>query len=254
MQESRIRTQPLLFGMGGGLLVWILIVAVTSLTTADGASPMRLLILLGGSLPSGVIQGLTFIAFGWAMAEIFTLNADVTQERIAFRTNLLPDDQEHLVLARDDVLQLRQEAIRTQQKHPSLLADLVRKLTTKFRANQAVPEVMGLLESQVQINLRRAESEQAVIRYLIWAIPSIGFVGTVIGIANSLGLANQAGTEEGMTAITSALNVAFDTTLVALILSLVVMYGYQMLQRRAENLHSDLEDYVTEHFVNRLQP
>jgi len=52
--------------------------------------------------------------------------------------------------------------------------------------------------------------------------------------------------------ITSTLALAFDTTLIALILSLVLMLLIYQLQEDTEHLHSDIEEYVVERFINRI--
>ena len=70
----------------------------------------------------------------------------------------------------------------------------------------------------------------APINFSIWAIPSIGFIGTVFGIKQSLGKADLVvaalGRSEQIMAVgevTTLLSLAFDTTLVALLINVVVM-------------------------------
>src|SRR5690625_5701439 len=65
-----------------------------------------------------------------------------------------------------------------------------------------------------------------MVRYLIAAIMSLGFIGTLSGLTSAIGNADLARTEEGMSILTSYLNVAFDTTLVALVLGLILNYLY----------------------------
>jgi biopolymer transport protein ExbB/TolQ len=90
----------------------------------------------------------------------------------------------------------------------------------------------------------RLDAELAVIRYICWAIPSIGFVGTVRGIGDSLGHA-QAVLQGDMTGVTEALGVAFNSTLVALLLSLItvfLLYQLQLVQERLVlDAHADCE-------------
>src|SRR3546814_14894752 len=73
-----------------------------------------------------------------------------------------------------------------------------------------------------------------MVGYNAWAIPSIGFIGTVRGIGQALGLAYKA-VEGDITGVTSALGLAFNSTLIALVLSIVLMfvlYQFQLTQER----------------------
>jgi hypothetical protein len=94
----------------------------------------------------------------------------------------------------------------------------------------------------------------ATVHYLAWAIPSIGFLGTVRGLAGSLSLGGE--TKQAVGAFirnaTTHLNVAFDCTLVALALSLVVMFLLHTVQREEEGLVIDCQQYCLEHLVSRL--
>jgi biopolymer transport protein ExbB/TolQ len=95
----------------------------------------------------------------------------------------------------------------------------------------------------------------ATVNYLAWAIPALGFVGTVRGIGLALTVAPTV-TEEALPtfldATTRNLAVAFDTTLVALLLSLVLMFLLHTLQRGEEGLVLDSQQYCLEHLISRL--
>jgi biopolymer transport protein ExbB/TolQ len=86
--------------------------------------------------------------------------------------------------------------------------------------------------------------------YLAWAIPAIGFFGTVRGLAGSMTLAGQGG--EQLRIASEHLTHAFDCTLVALGLSLVAMFLIHTLQREEESLVIDCQQYCLEHLVNRI--
>lgn len=205
----------------------------------------------GGMLPSGIIQFLTYVAFFLGMFEISSRSTRVGKERKSLFQKLLPEE-EQWVLSPDDVNELKLKMIDIEKSDKSLLTDLIKKACTKFRSNKSVSEVLEIVGTQVKINAGKAEGGQSVIRYLAWAIPSIGFIGTILGIAGSLGLANEAGDPAVLEKITDSLAVAFDTTLVALLLSLIIMWSYHMLQEKEDDLHTDMEEYVMENLVNRI--
>ena len=90
-----------------------------------------------------------------------------------------------------------------------------------------------------------------MIRYLIWAVPSIGFIGTVRGIGEALAKADEAlaGNISGMT---SSLGVAFNSTLVALFISIFLMFLLHQLQRLQDDLAVSVNAYLQEKVLDRL--
>ena len=90
-----------------------------------------------------------------------------------------------------------------------------------------------------------------MIRYLIWAIPSIGFIGTVRGIGQALSQADQAlaGNIAGMT---NSLGVAFNSTLVALVISIFLMLLLNQLQRIQDGSIVDIRAYCEKHIMNPI--
>ena len=97
----------------------------------------------------------------------------------------------------------------------------------------------------------RLDSENTMIRYLIWAIPSLGFVGTVRGIGQALSNADKA-LEGDMSGMAQSLGVAFNSTFVALLISLVLMLLLHLLQRMEDNLLINIQSYSEKFLLNRI--
>jgi biopolymer transport protein ExbB/TolQ len=97
----------------------------------------------------------------------------------------------------------------------------------------------------------RMEAENSMIRYLIWAIPSIGFIGTVRGIGEALSQADEAlaGNIAGMT---DSLGIAFNSTFVALLISIGLMFLLHQLQRLQDSLVVDTQGYCESFLLNRI--
>ena len=90
------------------------------------------------------------------------------------------------------------------------------------------------------------------IRFCVWAIPAIGFVGTVRGIGQALDGA-QLALRGDTSAVTSGLGVAFNSTLVALMLSILLMYILHEIQLAQERLVLDTELYVDDNVISNFQ-
>lgn len=104
------------------------------------------------------------------------------------------------------------------------------KLYQESQKEQDSTSLERLIQWKEQIKERVLEIEYTLVDYLIWAMPSLGFIGTVLGIGFALGNADQvvratdpASQAQAITGVTSLLSVAFDTTLIALVCGIPLM-------------------------------
>lgn len=227
----------------------LFMVILTSFTSNE--SPSRIMVMLGGTMPEGLIQGFTYFLFVFGILEILAINNRVTYENDSFSAHLLPET-ENWILSPEDVNQLKLNMQQLEKTQHFLMCDLIKKACTKYRLGKSSSETLEIVDSQIKIYNSEMDSEQAFIQYTAWAIPSVGFVGTVLGIAASLGYANEASTHEGISKVTSMLAVAFDTTLVALFLSIILMLGIHYVHKRQDELFAKMNSYLIENLINRL--
>jgi biopolymer transport protein ExbB/TolQ len=248
------RFLSVIISFGITMILAIIIITLYSYvsTDIDGNKALRrVLLLLGGGMPAGIIQFFTFFLFFYALTEIYHLNKRIKIEEKAFNKSFLPE-KENWILSPDDVTNLKLDLINNHKYDNSSVKKLILSVCTKFRANKSTSEALDMLGAQVKINKENNESEQSLIRYVAWAIPSVGFIGTVIGIANSLGAVKQNMSGDDLMAVTSSLNLAFDTTLVALFLSLILMYFFHLLTEKTDKFHTKSEQYILENLINRI--
>lgn len=193
-----------------------------------------------------------YCAFTWACFILGSRYLEVRRQKRAFDLELLPPGQCILVEdARD--LQRRIDD-RVGKRGPFILATMLRLALGKFATSKSSRDVSDIVRTQGDVDLGRLVSSMSTVHYLAWAIPAIGFLGTVRGLAGSLTLGGE--TKLAIAAFikqaTGHLNVAFDCTLVALALSLLVMGLLHTVQREEEGLVIDCQQYALEHLVSRL--
>lgn len=210
----------------------------------------RGLVLLGGDLSNGgIIQGIIVFSFLWAYLEIKTFREEIKNEYKGLCLNILPTSEKHVLLPMD-LPQIEGKLAKLGGKQNNLLVKrLLLAAISKFKSTTSMGETIEIISIQSEIIRDLHESGQSNIRYLLWLIPSIGFMGTVIGISQSLSIAHTG----KMDAITSTLGVAFDTTLVSLVLGAIVTGLFHRLQEETDSLHAHLKEYVISNFVNRLE-
>lgn len=236
----------------GIVICYSILVILGYLNSADGPTN-RILKGLGGDLAGGgYIQLFTLWIFCIGMFEIFDKVILVKKEKRFFGLDLLPNE-EHIVFGVREINTIRvkvNDYLKSKSEEDSrrfYLLKMIKSVCTKFRANKSVSEALEIVNIQSRINLSKTESEQSILKYIAWAIPSIGFIGTVLGIAQALEVANQS-----VEIVTSTLAIAFDTTLFSLILSLIFMWYFHQLQEENENLHSEIEEFVVNQLVNKI--
>jgi biopolymer transport protein ExbB/TolQ len=131
---------------------------------------------------------------------------------------------------------------------------LVRTLMSSIRRyliTKNVQDTSDAIESSVEILALSQEAQNSMIRYLIWAIPSIGFIGTVRGIGQALSQADQA-LEGDIAGMTDSLGVAFNSTFVALLISIGLMFLLHQLQRLQDGLVVDTQKYCESFLLDRI--
>lgn len=136
------------------------------------------------------------------------------------------------------------------------LAKLILALFMRYQAShKSTDETHQMLNSQLEMMQFKIDIDYNLVRYISWLIPTLGFVGTVVGISEALSYAGQPGVSEipsFLSELTSVLAVAFNTTLVALIMSAVIVYGIHLTQGREEAVIQHCGEYCLNHFINKL--
>jgi biopolymer transport protein ExbB/TolQ len=216
------------------------------------SSMHRLFVMFGGKLPDGFIQCFTYFLFIYGLLDIRLKRQEIENENRMFNRELLPVD-DNQILTLSDIEKLRETTAKLEGRTPSVLGSLIRRASTAYLANRSPSETLNLVSTQVRISQADNESEHALVRYVAWAVPSVGFIGTVIGIAAALNIAYKtANDENAIKEVTDLLGIAFDTTLVALLLDTVFVYYVHDLQERSEKLFAKMESYLIEHFISRV--
>jgi biopolymer transport protein ExbB/TolQ len=101
----------------------------------------------------------------------------------------------------------------------------------------------------------RLERRFQILRYFVMTIPSLGFIGTILGISEALGLTSRLTGNSPVyekifanESLGQSLNVAFDTTLVALITSIFLSFFIDWLEAWELNF----TNIVRQKIVNRF--
>ncbi len=183
-----------------------------------------------------------FCAFIWGSFILVSRYLEIRRQRGAFNLDLLPTDEGARILPEDARPMLRKLDQSTRGR-PYILGNMIRLALNRYVLTRRGEDVNEAVRTQADLEMGRFVSGMATMHYIAWAIPALGFLGTVRGLG--LAMANPKVAIEH-------LYYAFDTTLVALVVSLPLMYLLHKVQRDEEALVLDCQQFCLEHLVARL--
>jgi len=183
-------------------------------------------------------------------------------QKRALDLKLLPTDEPGFILtpsSAEDVLQALYQAVDNPDRF--LLTRRVHIALANLRNMGRIGDVDEVLKTQAENDEGQVDSSYTVIRGLIWAIPVLGFIGTVLGLSVALGsfgavLSAANDMEQLRTAlqkVTGGLATAFETTLEGLVAALIIHLLMVAVRRREEQFLDDCKDYCQKNLVGRLR-
>ena len=192
-----------------------------------------------------------FILCLWALCIMGAKWHSSSRERKLLESNLMPLAPGARILPEDAREYARQVQALPVEEQRLLLPRASLAALDRFRATRSIQDASTTAREVCAAESDRLDSELAMIRYIAWAIPSIGFIGTVRGIGDALTQAHRA-VQGDISGVTEALGVAFNSTFVALLLSLLLMFVLHQLQLRQERQVLDTEGYVDRQLLANL--
>ena len=171
-----------------------------------------------------------------------TLEADVEVDGFAANAELMKERWESLG-----------ESIRADGHY---LFERVRTALSMIERRGSSEGMEDELKYLAELDSERSHQSYSLVRILIWATPMLGFLGTVIGISEALGGLNIGGAadfDSMMQGLRSSLYVAFDTTALALTLSIGLMFFQFIVDRFEQNLLTQVESQSNEDLLTYFQ-
>jgi len=186
----------------------------------------------------GAIQPISLIAGGMVLAFVAlkslllrTENLMVSRKAADITLNDVEPDSISAALAKTDTMR-------------GVLGRRWKSLLDLWSKTHSSIKITNQLETETEAFDLAQQNSYALPRILVWAIPILGFLGTVIGIGSAVGqfdsfLTNADDIDvlrEGLTTVTGGLGTAFDTTFLALSISLIVMLPLAAVERQEQRL------------------
>ncbi|MDA9109906.1 MotA/TolQ/ExbB proton channel family protein [Woeseiaceae bacterium] len=193
-----------------------------------------------------------FVLMLWALAIMSFKANSLLSERKLLDANLISIANGMKILPEDTRNLERQIEILPDKQKTMILPRALLNALRRFGTSKNIQDVSVSTHTIFDSEAERLESELSMIRYISWAIPSIGFIGTVRGIGDALGQADIA-VQGDISGVTQSLGVAFNSTFIALLISIFLMFLVHQLQLLQERLVFDSENYANDRLIRHMK-
>lgn len=206
----------------------------------------------------GWVNVTNFVLFFWGISIVILKYRKTKHQRDALLLDIIPESVGKTInpgnIGRfiDHLYKLPQNL------RDSMMVNRIRKGLELFEARTSNSEVATLFEAQSNVDANRIAGSYALVKVFLWAIPILGFVGTVLGLSVAIagfGMADMADVEAlsaSITEVTGGLATAFNTTLLGLILSLILIFPMSAMQKREEDCLNDIDAFCNETVLPKL--
>jgi len=201
------------------------------------------------------VQNVLWLAFFVGLGELALRWHAGRLEESQFSHDYLPLDDETVLRPGDDMTPIYQKVRGSKYRETCFLPRLIERCVLNFNLGHSVDQTNALLNSSLELFLHELDLRYNMVRYITWLIPSLGFIGTVVGIMLALNYAGDranAQSPEMLYQVTERLGVAFSTTLLALIMAAVLVFLQNLIQGREETTLNRSGQYCLDNLINRL--
>jgi len=178
----------------------------------------------------------------------------------AFKLNLIPPNLQSIT-GRNVSRLIKNITLKVPRPQSKALAYRTILGLHQFKNTGSVEQVSNILSYQAEIDLGAMEASYTMVNTYIWAVPILGFLGTVIGIGTAIGgfsgviqeAVELEAIKGALQVVTGGLATAFDTTLLGLVAAIILMFIATPLRKREEEFLSSVETFTIENLLNMMK-
>lgn len=199
------------------------------------------------------IQNIMWLALFIGFGDLALRWTAASEEQGQLNRNYLPTDGRRLQM--EMLGQIRDGVAGRRFGLDCFLPRMIIRTIDQYRVSGKEDQATSVLNSSLELYMHEIDLRYSTLRYLTWLIPSLGFIGTVMGIMFALqyaGVAGNAEAEDFLYQVTSRLGVAFTTTLVALVMSAVLVLLQSVVQGKEERALNAAGQYCLDNLILRL--
>jgi biopolymer transport protein ExbB/TolQ len=191
----------------------------------------------------------------WGMIVLAYKFVQTTRERALFKQDfvlvqsgerIIPED------ALDRYKELKSAIEREPRWRERLLPECMLAALHRFHASSSIQDAANAVKERAELAADRLDSSLSLVRYIAWAIPALGFIGTVRGIGGALSFAEIA-IHGDISPVTQNLGLAFNSTFVGLALCIILMFVLHLVQSRQEAFIIETQVYCRDKLIDVMK-
>jgi hypothetical protein len=201
------------------------------------------------------VQNILWLAFFVGLGELSIRWRAGRLEAGQIDRGYLPEDEETVLRPGEDLTPIYQKVRASKYREVCFVPRLIERCVLGFNISHSADQTNSLLNSSLELYLHEIDLRYNIVRYITWLIPSLGFIGTVIGIMLALNYAGDRANVESadmLYQVTERLGVAFSTTLLALVMAAILVFLQNVVQGREETALNKAGQYCLDNLINRL--
>ena len=197
----------------------------------------------------------------WTWVSLCVKSSKLRVQRRPLKYSILPGDPTFILTPYSVVQVIRKIKYQADEADDFVLYHRILLTLSNLRNIGRVSDVNEILRSRGEQDENTMESSYTMINGFLWAIPILGFIGTVLGLSSAIGnFGSVLASDADMTAliptlksVTAGLSTAFETTLIALVIALFLQLLTTNLRKREEEFLDECSEYCLVHIVSKLR-
>ena len=205
------------------------------------------------------IQNVMWLAFAFGLGELWIRFQRASAELEQCSKEILPDVAREKLFSRKDLGPVYRAVTKDVRSNYYRLQRIVSRVVQQFQISTSIDQANSLMNSSLELMQHEIDLKYQMLRYLVWLIPTLGFIGTVVGIVLALSAAGDMPdldaaneVQDWFAAMTTKLGVAFNTTLLALVMAAVLVFLLHIAQGKEETALNSAGQYCLDNLINRL--
>ncbi|MEA4862277.1 MAG: MotA/TolQ/ExbB proton channel family protein [Victivallaceae bacterium] len=201
-----------------------------------------------------------FLAF-WCLAILLIKAKKLKVQKLALGLRLIPDDSTYTLSpmnAADVISKIREQVYRGED---FMLTCRLECALGNLRNIGRISDMSSIFNSLADNDASYVENSYILSRGLVWAIPILGFIGTVLGLSQAVGgfgsvVASGADLNmltNALGGVTNGLAVAFETTLIALVAALLLQLCMTVIRQKEEDFLDECAAYCHMNVTSKLR-
>lgn len=202
------------------------------------------------------------VLFGfWTLFLLQIKKSKIRLQRKPLALSILPPDRSFVLTPTTAEAVLKRIAQNAETPKDFLLYRRILLTLLNLKNLGRVADVDNILRSQADRDNDAMETSYTIANGFLWAIPILGFIGTVLGLSDAIGSfggvlsadADMSSLIPTLKNVTGGLSTAFETTLIALVIALALQLYSVTIRKQEEEFLDECGEYCSINIVSRLR-